>query len=281
VPLSPPPVVDTRALFRPVSSALIDLLRELPPDDFSRSTIAGSWTVRDVLAHLVDLTLRRVSFQRDRLVPPPPPFPIESDRDFVRFINTLNREWVAATRRLSPQVLTELFELASRDLAAFFEARPLDAPALFGVSWAGEERSAGWFDIGREFTELWHHQMQIRMAVGAPPLADARYLKAVLDISVRALPHAYRDVSAEDGATITIVIDGPAGGRWALMREDGRWAVFTGTPDRADARVRFSDDAAWRLLYNALPVGDASTAIVGDGRADLITPIFDARSVIV
>lgn len=281
MPLARPPVVDTRAFFRPVSSALVDLLRGLAPDDFERPTLAGAWTVRDVLSHLVDLTLRRVSFQRDGLVPPPPPFPIESEPDFVRFINGLNHEWVAATRRLSPQVLTELFELASRDLAAFFEARPLEAPALFGVSRAGEAASAGWFDIGREFTELWHHQMQIRLAVGAPPLADVRYLKAVLDISIRALPHVYRTLAVEEGATIAFVIEGPAGGSWTLTREPDRWALSAGLADRADARARLSDDAAWRLLYNALPAAQASAAIAVDGRAELIAPLLSARSIVV
>lgn len=279
--LAPPPIVDTSAFFRPVSSALGDLLRGLTPDDFQRGTLAGTWIVRDILAHLVDLTLRRVSFQRDGLVPPPPPFAIQSDADFVRFINGLNHEWVAATRRLSPQVLTELFELASRDLAALFEARPLEAPALFGVSWAGEERSAGWFDIGREFTELWHHQMQIRLAVGAAPLADARYLKAVLEISVRALPHVYREVPAAEGTTIGLGIDGPAGGSWALTRESGRWTLWAGTPERADTRVRLSDDTGWRLLYNALSPAQAAAAVAVDGRAELAAPLLRARSVIV
>lgn len=279
--LSPLPVVDTRGYFRPVSTALVDLLRGFAPGDFDRATIAGTWTVREILAHLVDLTLRRVSFQRDGLVPPPPPFPILSERDFVRFINGLNHEWVAATRRCSPQVLTGLFAMASRDLADFFEARPLEAPALFGVSWAGEESSAGWFDIAREFTELWHHQMQIRIAVGAPPLADARYLEAVLAVSVRALPHVYRDTAADEGVTIAIEIDGPAGGRWALRRASGGWTLLAGTPDRPDARARFSDDAAWRLFYNALPATDAFAAIAIDGRAELIAPLIGARAIIV
>jgi uncharacterized protein (TIGR03083 family) len=279
--LTRPPIVDTRAFFRPVSSALVELLRGLTADDWQRATIAGTWIVRDIVAHLVDLTLRRVSFQRDGLVPPPPPFPIRSEGDFVRFINGLNHEWVAVTRRLSPQVLTDLFELASRDLAAFFEARPIEAPALFGVSWAGEDTSAGWFDVGREFTELWHHQMQIRLAVGAAPLSDARYLKAVLDISVRALPHVYRDASADEGATVAVVIEGTAGGSWALRRESGRWTLWAGAPDRADARARLSDDSAWRLLYNALPPAQASTAVAVEGRADLVAPLLRARSVIV
>lgn len=279
--LTPLPIVDTRLYFRPVAASLVELLRGRTPADFDRGTIAGAWTVRDVLAHLVDLSLRRVSFQRDGLVPPPPPFAIQGEPDFVRFINGLNHEWVSATRRLSPQVLTELFDLASRDLAAFFEARPLDAPALFGVSWAGEATSAGWFDIGREFTELWHHQMQIRLALGAPPLADVRYLAAVLDISLRALPHVYRDVAADEGTTIAVAIEGPAGGGWTLQRTATGWTLWSGALDRADARARLSDDAAWRLLYNALPPAQASAAVAVDGRAALIAPLLRARSIVV
>lgn len=281
MPLVPPSPVDTRPLFRPVSSALVTVLRSLEPGDWARGTLAGTWTVRDVTAHLVDVTFRRVSFQRDRLVPPPPPFPIQSERDFVRFINTLNHEWVSVTRRFSPQVLTELFEMASDDLARFVESQSLDALSLFGVSWAGEQSSEGWFDIGREFTELWHHQMQIRLAVGAPPLEEPQYLKAVLDLSVRALPHAYRDVAAKDGTTLVLQVDGPSGAAWTLRRDAGTWTLWNGRPDRSDAEVRLSDDAAWRLLYNALPEAAASTALAVHGDASLAAPLLHARSIVI
>jgi uncharacterized protein (TIGR03083 family) len=281
VPLAPLAVIDTRSFFHPVSSALVTVLRGLEPADWQRGTLAGTWTVRDITAHLVDVTFRRVSFQRDRLVPPPPPFPIQSERDFVRFINGLNHEWVSVTRRFSPQVLTELFQLASADLARFVESQSLDASSLFGVSWAGEQSSEGWFDIGREFTELWHHQMQIRLAVGAPPLEDPRYLKAILDLSMRALPHAYRDVSAQNGTTLVVQADGASGGVWTIRRDAEGWTLWTGRPERADAEVRLSDDAAWRLLYNALPQAAASAAIGIAGDAALAAPLLRARSIVI
>jgi len=157
--LDPLVPVDTRALFRPVSASLVALLRTLPLQDWERPTVAGAWVVRDVVAHLLDSTLRRLSFHRDRM--PPPPRAISPDRDFVAFINDLNAQWVTAAKRLSPRVLTDLYDRASRDAADWFESLPIDAPALFPVSWAGEQASAGWFDVGREFTELWHHQQQI------------------------------------------------------------------------------------------------------------------------
>jgi uncharacterized protein (TIGR03083 family) len=281
MPLEPLTPVDTRAMFRPVSGALVNLLRALPPKDWLLPTVAGAWLVRDVVAHLLDTALRRLSFQRDGMTPPPPPMAIESERDFVDFINGLNAQWVSAARRLSPQVLTGMYERSAAELADWFESQPLDAPAFFGVSWAGERESANWFDIGREFTELWHHQQQIRMAVGAASLPDARYLHAVLDIAARGLPHAYRDVPAETGDVVVIDVIGPAGGQWTLVRERDRWTLSRGEPAEETARVQLDDEAAWKLLFNAMSASDALKAMSISGQAQLAAPLLKARSVIV
>jgi uncharacterized protein (TIGR03083 family) len=281
MPLKRPVPIDTRALFRPVSSSVVTLLRGLPPESWELPTVAASWAVRDIVAHLLDTTLRRLSFHRDGMRPPPPPRAIASERDFVEFINALNAQWVTSTKRLSPRVLTDLYAQASRESADWFESLPLDAPALFPVSWAGEHDSAGWFDIGREFTELWHHQQQIRMAVGADALADARHLGAVIDIAVRGLPHAFRDVSADTGHTVAIDINGPSGGRWTLQREQHRWSLWCGMPPAATTSLRLNEDTAWKLLFNALSNEDAARTIQIDGRADLGRALLRARSVIV
>lgn len=277
-PLQP---TDTRGLFRPVSSALVDLLRGLEPEDWARPTVAGSWRVRDVVAHLVDLTFRRLSFHRDRMAPPLPSMPITSERDFVRFINAINAQWVETALRFSPRVLTDLFEQAGADLADWFEALPADAPGFFGVSWAGEAASEGWFDVGREFTELWHHQAQIRMAVGARPLADPRYLRAVLEIAVRGLPHAFRDASADEGESVTLEISGPSGGIWTLVRAADRWTLGSGEPAAATTRARLSDDAAWKLLFNALSEQEAAEAVRVEGKSQLGAALLGARSIVV
>jgi uncharacterized protein (TIGR03083 family) len=279
--LEAPGPIDTRPFFRPVSSGLVTLLRELPADGWNRPTIAGAWLVRDIVAHLLDSTLRRLAFHRDGMAPPPPSRAIASERDFVAFIDDLNAQWVAAAKRLSPRVLTDLYERASGEAADWFESLPLDAPALFAVSWAGEEASAGWFDIGREFTELWHHQAQIRLAVDAEALADARYLAAVIDVAVRGLPHALRHVEAEPGETVALEIDGASGGRWTLSREATRWTLWRGAADAPVTRVRLGDDAAWRLLFNALPERDTANEVHIEGRADVGRAFLRARSVIV
>ena len=281
MPLAAPPVVDTRAYFRPVASELVELLRRLTPDDWHRPTVAGSWRVRDVVAHLVDTPCRRLSFHRDGLTPPPPPQAIRSDRDFVAFINSLNKQWVDAAARLSPRMLTDLFAYVSMALADFLEQLPLDAPALFPVSWAGEQESAGWFDVGREFTELWHHQAQIRLAVGAPPLRDARYLHAVIDIAMRGLPHAFRNVDAPDGSTLVVDVVGDAGGAWTLKRGGRQWTLWAGAEEAPTTVARISDEHAWRLLFNGLSEAQASAALDIGGDRTLARPLLQARSVIV
>jgi uncharacterized protein (TIGR03083 family) len=281
MPLAALPVVDTRSYFRPVASELVALLGTLAPDDWLRPTVAGSWRVRDVVAHLVDTMCRRLSFHRDGLTPPPPPHAIASEQDFVAFINGLNKQWVDAAERLSPRMLTDLFATVSSALADFMEQLPLDAPALFPVSWAGEDRSAGWFDVGREFTELWHHQAQIRLAVGAPPISDARYLHAVIEIAMRGLPHAYRAVDAAEAATLAIVVHGDAGGAWTLKRARGQWTLWAGAEEAPTTIARISDEHAWRLLFNGLPHAQASAALDIAGDHALARPLLKARSVIV
>jgi len=281
VPLSPLQPTDTRLFFRPVAAELFALLRALPPDAWDAPTLAGTWRVRDVVAHLLDVGLRRLSFHRDGHTPPAPETPPRGDRDFVAFINGLNRQWVEAAARLSPRLLIELSAFVGISLADFVERFPDDGPALFSVSWAGEDESQGWFDLGREFTEQWHHQAQIREAVGAPPLSDPIWLHSVLLIALRGLPHAYRDTPADTGRMVTIEIAGASGGVWTLRRDPSRWTLWAGTEGQVSARVHLSDDTAWRLLFNALPPHRLPGRVSVTGDPALAEPLMRARSVVV
>ena len=270
------PPTDTRAFFRPLSAEFVALIRSLPDDAWTRPTVAGTWRVRDVLAHLVDVSARRLSFHRDRH--PPPAF---DGPDFVAFINDLNARWIAVAGRMSPRVLTDLYAATSAELAEFVEKLPPDAPALFPVSWAGEASSAGWFDIGREFTEIWHHQQQIRDAAGAPPPSNPDWLHAFLLIALRGLPHAYRTVPANTGATVVLRITGASGGAWTIRRERETWSLWAGEPADPSAIAELTDDTAWRLLFNALPASAVPDRVRIQGNAELVTPLSRARSVIV
>ena len=96
----PLPPADTRPLFRPLTADIIGLLHTLTPEDWQRPTLAGTWRVRDVVAHLIDTALRRLSAARDGAELSTPDRPITNEAELVLFINELNASWVRATRAL-------------------------------------------------------------------------------------------------------------------------------------------------------------------------------------
>jgi uncharacterized protein (TIGR03083 family) len=273
--------VTTAPLFSGLSNELVALLRSLAPDDWQRPTLAGAWQVRDVAAHLLDGDLRKLSFHRDGLAPPASPFPIAGERDLVRYLNALNGEWVEMARRFSPAVITELLAVSGPQVAAFVESLDPEGPARFPVAWAGEAVSTNWMDTGREYTERWHHQQQIREATGRAGLDEKHFLTPLIDVSVRALPHAYRALSADEGTRIAIRIEGPAGGTWVLERRGARWHL--GLPAAGEgpmsARLSLSADTAWRIFFKALPLPEADRRVAVEGDAALGRPFLGALAV--
>jgi len=275
-PVQPILVAD---LFPGLHTELIALLRSLAPADWSRPTVAGAWTVQDVAAHLLDVQLRRLSFQRDGARLPPPDSPFAGYADIVAFLNRLNAEWVAVARRFSPRVLTDWLDLAGRQLAEFMATLDPFAPAMFSVSWAGEETSLQWFDVAREYTELWHHQQQIRDAVEAPPLTARKWLHPVLDTFLRALPHTYREVEAADGTCVAVEIAGEAGGEWTLVRKAPAWSLHAGASRQADCRVVMDQDTAWRRMTKGLTTEQALARLEIAGDRALGEPVAKMLSV--
>lgn len=276
-PLAP---CDTAHLFDPLHAELLAVLRALSADEWMRPTVAPQWRVRDVAAHLLDNQLRRLSAQRDGHVTPPDR-PIASDRDLVAFINAFNAAGVAYVARLSPRVITDLLTQSGTQLAAVFATLDPNGPALYPVSWAGEQASVNWMDVGREYTEHWHHQMQIRDAVGRPRLLEPKWMVPLLDMSVRALPHAYAAIHAPSGTTITLAVTGETAGEWSLVRDVNQWQIQNGRPAAPDAIVTIAADDVWRLFYNALPESDRRQRVRVEGKTDLAAPLLRTRSVMV
>ena len=236
----------TADLFPIIESKLIELLRTLRHDEWPRPTLAKQWTVKDVAAHLLDGNIKRLSMQRDGFFGLAAP-DISTQQSFVAFINRNNAEWVQAARRISPQVLIELLEITSRQVSKLFRELDPAAPALWGVSWAGEEQSANWFDIAREYTERWHHQQQIRDAVNRPGISGRQLYFPVLETFMRGLPYAFREVKAREGTGIEIQVTGEAGGSWFLELGDSGWKLVESI-DRPEAKLIINQELAWRVF---------------------------------
>ena len=271
--------VDTAPLFRPLLIELTGLLRALNRADWDRPTLAGKWKVRDVAAHLLDGDLRRIAAGRDGHALPMD-FPIQTDQDLARFLNGLNQQGVAYGARLSPRLLADLLEVVGEWTANLMESLPKDVPALWAVSWAGERESLNWMDVGREYTEKWHHQMQIRDAVGEPRLLSPRFMEPLLEISVRVLKVAYAKLEAPTGTAVTLDVAGPTSAVYSVVREDADWSVRRGRAAAPSAVVRVTTDDAWRLFYNAVQTPGLMERIEVTGNRALAEPLLAARSVV-
>ncbi len=277
--LQPMEPIFVAELFLPLHAELIALLQGLDSADWDRPTLCALWSVRDIAAHLLDDDLRRLSSHRDGQRLPSAPRE-QSEAGLVEFINRLNAEWVAVARRMSPRVIVDLLDVTGPQVASLFASLDPFGPAHFSVSWAGEDQSQNWFDIGRDYTERWLHQQQIRVAVSAPELLEPRWAQPVLDLFVRSLPHSYRGVRRDEGSAVDIEITGDAGGRWTLLRASGDWRLYHGRVPAAAATVSMTVDTAWRLFSKALKTEVDRARVTISGDQELGAGVFGALAII-
>jgi uncharacterized protein (TIGR03083 family) len=275
-PLGP---ILTAHLFAKIERLLIELLRSLRPDEWEAQTVSPRWKVRDVAAHLLDTQLRKLSIVRDGYVAEAPV--IRSQADLIAFVDRINREGVTVYRRLSPAALISLMEVASRKSAEYHESLDPFAPAAFAVSWAGEETSPNWFDTAREFTERWHHQQQIRLAVGRPGILTPQFYHPVLDCFMRALPYTYRGVSADAGSVLRVEVAGECGGAWFLYCDGAdRWRLVDRSAGEVVARVAIPQDIAWRIFTKGIDREAAAAQVQIEGDLKLGRHVLGMKAII-
>ena len=274
-PLQP---IFTAHLFPALEGKLIELLRSLTPEDWDTQTIAPRWKVKDVAAHLLDTQVRKLAAARQGYKP-------ENSKKLtpeklVELINHLNAEGVRAYSQLSPGELIARMETASKESADYHQALDPFARAMFPVSWAGEDESTNWFDTAREFTERWHHQQQIRMAVNQPGIMTREFYFPVLDTFLRALPFAYRNVPARAGATAEFRISGECGGTWHLFRKDEGWMLIASPVGEIVSETTIPQEIAWRLFTKGMKREEAEPQVRVTGNAEIGLHILGMISIV-
>lgn len=270
--------IQTLPLFPVLDRKLIQLLKSLQPSDWAQPTRARQWTVKDIAAHLLDGNLRTLSMVRDQFFGDPPGA-FHSYQQLLDYLNRLNADWVAAAKRLSPQVLINLLEWSGE---SYFEVlrslKPFDR-AIFAVDWAGEKESQNWFHIAREYTEKWHHQQQIREAVNKPGIMTRELYYPVMETFMRALPHTYRNVKAEESVSIRITVSGDLGGQWILMRKNSQWMLAGSQRVSPAAEVELDPVTAWQLFTKGLGKEEASQKVLVRGEKQLAEPVMEMVAV--
>ena len=277
---SPEPVLVVD-LFPEERVALLDLLSQLSDDEWQRPTVCAGWSVKDVAGHLLGDDIGRLSRGRDAFAGAA--FAPKSEPNFeaelLDFINRVNDIWVQASRRLSPRLLCDLLRLTGEETQRYWESLNLFETGE-PVSWAGPQPAPVWLDVAREYTERWHHQQQVRDAVGRPGLKERRLFAPVLDTFVRALPYTFRDVEAATGTLVKLIISGEAGGEWSLVRGERKWDLYREVGEEADAAVVMDEETAWRLFTKGIAKSEAAEKGTITGGRALALKVLDTVSII-
>ncbi|MET4104838.1 maleylpyruvate isomerase N-terminal domain-containing protein [Hymenobacter sp. UYP22] len=275
--MEPVAIPQTLPLFPELDNRLLEVLRSLNSTDWQRPWRGWGWTVHDVALHLLDGSLRSVSMLRDgHFVGAGPASGAYAD--VVTYLNQLNKSWVEAGRRLSPAVLIGLLEYAGPQYTALLHHLNPAAPAAFSVAWAGEEHSTNHFHIAREYTEKWHHQQQIRQAVGQQDaLLQVGLYRPFLETCLQALPHHYREVAAPVGTLLRVAVTGQ--GHWELRREEAGWRLGHLPGAAATATIELPAPLAWRLFTKSLPLPQAAALLTLNGPEWLTAPFLSTLTV--
>jgi uncharacterized protein (TIGR03083 family) len=248
-----------------IDRLLIDYLRTLTPEQWDAQTVAPKWKVKDVALHLLDGNLRAISMLRDGYWADPNAT-FNSYGELLTYLNGLNASWIEGTRRLSPQVTTDLLEFSGHQYLAMLADLDPFAQATFSVAWAGEESSQNWFHIAREYTEKWHHQQQIRLATGdEETLLKELYYRPYLTTTVHALPHHYREVPGVKGDVLQFVFRGETDKSWALRWGEGSWNLTDDSVDYPRSTIIIPDRFAWQVFMKAMTREEAASHVHVEG----------------
>ncbi len=257
-------MIDTVGLFRPLDEKLIEVLSSLTQEEWLLPTGVGHWLVKDIAAHLLDGSIRNISAGRDGHVPPSN-IATTDNFDLIRYLNELNRSWVESFKRVSPEMLLHLLKTTGPIYTSYIESLDPDADALYPVAWAGETTSKNWFHIAREYTEKWHHHQQIREATGRSLLLNEEFYKPVLETFMRAFPYSMRNVQADHGTMVDVVITGTGGGRWRVQKHTD-WKFVNVHDGSAAAQTTIDGKVAWKLFCKNVSANDiqGQYSITGD-----------------
>ncbi|KKQ32229.1 MAG: hypothetical protein US49_C0012G0011 [candidate division TM6 bacterium GW2011_GWF2_37_49] len=270
--------IETVSLFPEINKQLIILLKSLDENDWHKPTVLPGRTVKDLASHILDGSLRRLSMCRDNYHANGPK--IESNEDLIKYVQALNKTWIEATHRLSPIILISFLEFSEQWNYEYLKTLDPSDKAKFPVTWAGEFESQNWFDIAREYTEKWHHQMQIRLAVNKPGINSSELFYPAIDTFMKGVPHVFKDTNADLNCGIEIHIIGNGGGFWFLEKTETQWQFVKNLKNAPDAKIKMSDDTAWQLFTDSISKDVAAKSISITGNKLLGEAILNTRTVL-
>ena len=267
----------TDHLFLPLLDNLIEVLESLKSEEWEMPTSCPGWSVHDLAAHILGNDVTQLSMGRDEFKA----LLIDADdwKGLVAGLNTLNGQWVEAMKRVSPRLMIDLLRWTGGQASGNFQS--LDPhTAGPGVRWASLKPAPMWLHIAREYTERWHHQQQIREAVGKPLLTGPDWFAPVLATFVHGLPQTYLGVSAPIGTTVEITISGTSGLTCSVVCKESEWVLCDNEATESSASVTIDEVDAWKLLTKSIPKDIVEPRVVIEGDRELASRALDTVSII-
>lgn len=270
--------IDTLGLIPVIDQKLLNVLRPLRPNDWSKSTISPDWCIKDVALHLLDGNIKGISTNRDSHFMSNTNY--NEEHELVSFVNRQNSLWIAAGQRISNNLLIELLEMTNHLYHDHLKKLDLYADAVFPVSWAGEKRSYNWFHIAREYTEKYHHQQQIRHTMGLDEdLYAPKFYKPFLNTVMRALPYHYANIEADIATVISVEITNDLG-EWFLMKGSDNWELYKECDIHPVCKITIDYNVAWRLFTKGLTNREIQKYVEVEGDWKLGEKIFAVKAII-
>lgn len=267
-------------LFETLDQVLLNHLRKLDQDLWNQQSLAGKWTIKQLVAHLLDGSLRSISVFRDGYFGENSK-PINTYEDLIDLLNQMNADWIQATNRLSPSVLIDLLKAVSKDFILTFRSLDLEERSPFAVAWAGEEVSKNGFHIAREYTEKWHHIQQIILASDPKnELLFARELyEPYLLTSIHAIPHHFRNLNFPTNSSLEIQFVGDFSIIFSIMKRETRWVLKMGKSSEETARVIVPIRLAWKI-FSKVPIDPKEKENISmEGDARLTSHFFQTLAI--
>jgi uncharacterized protein (TIGR03083 family) len=252
------------AALRAERQDVLDLCSTLSDDQWQTPSMAEGWLVRDVVAHLGDVS---------RLLVTPAAVPSMFGND----AEGTNDKLVAKRASLSPdQVLDEYSRWSSRAAALMTVAgRPPLGVVPIRVA------NLGWYPMRvvpsmLTFDTYVHLRHDIAPALDAevPPVSGER-LAVVVEWMMAGLEQMNRDTMGWLDRSIGITLTGPGGGTWRVEPgRGGRLRVRSGSVTETDAQITGDVEVfpSWSTTRSSWR--DAGLALTGD--VDLATRFLDS-----
>lgn len=271
------PEHDYAALFTVERDRLGKLLAGLSAEDWQRPSPCPGWSVLGLCCHLLGDDFGTLARHRDGHYGTPSPEGA-AEGEFIAWLDDMQAEWVRASRRLSPRLVTDLLRWTAPQVADTFRREDPQA-RIASVSWASSGPVPAWLDQARELSEYWIHRQQLLQGLGRPSDLRADVAGPVLDGLRWAYPYRLAQAQAWPGDSLTITVTGPLTRGWHLVATGAGWQFDDEPGARIAATLTLSTDQAWRLLTNNLPAGSRSD-LVASGDAAITDILLHTRAIV-